>query len=85
MNGKDQVFKGENTMNEQIFLTKMQEEVLDTESVINMDTQLGDIEEWDSLSVVSFIAMAKAVCGKMVERQSIVNAKTVSDLFKLVK
>ena len=46
---------------------------------------LGDIEEWDSLSVVSFIAMAKAVCGKMVERQSIVNAKTVSDLFKLVK
>lgn len=72
-------------MDVKVFLNKLQEEVLDTESEINMDTQLGDIEEWDSLSVVSFIAMAKAVCGKTVERQSIVNAKTVSDLFKLVK
>ena len=44
-------------MSEQTFLTKMQEEVLDTEMEISMDTLLGDIEEWDSLSVVSFIAM----------------------------
>lgn len=68
-----------------VFLNKLQEEVLDTESEINMETQLSEIEEWDSLSVVSFIAMAKAVCRKTVERQAIVNAKSVADLFELVK
>ena len=68
-----------------VFLNKLQEEVLDTESEINMDTKLGEIEEWDSLSVVSFIAMSKAACGKTVERQAIVDAKTVADLFELVK
>lgn len=72
-------------MDGKVFLNKLQEEVLDTESEINMDTQLGEIEEWDSLSVVSFIAMVKTVCGKTVERQAIVNAKTVADLFELVK
>ena len=72
-------------MDEQIFLTKMQDEVLDTEMAISMDTRLGDIEEWDSLSVVSFIAMAKAACGKKVERAAITNAKTIGELFALLK
>lgn len=72
-------------MNEQLFLTKMQDEVLDTEMEITMDTLLGDIEEWDSLSVVSFIAMAKASCGKKVERVAIINAKTIGELFVLIK
>ena len=77
-------------MSEQIFLTKMQEEVLDTEMEISimeisMDTLLGDIEEWDSLSVVSFIAMAKAACGKKVERTVVANAKTIGELFALLK
>lgn len=72
-------------MSEQTFLTKMQEEVLDTEMEISMDTLLGDIEEWDSLSVVSFIAMAKAACGKKVERAAVTNAKTIGELFALIK
>ena len=72
-------------MSEQIFLTKMQEEVLDTEMELSMDTLLGDIEEWDSLSVVSFIAMAKATCGKKVERVAIASAKTIGELFALLK
>lgn len=72
-------------MSEQIFLTKMQEEVLDTEMELSMDTLLGDIEEWDSLSVVSFIAMAKATCGKKVERAAVANAKTIGELFALIK
>lgn len=72
-------------MDEQTFLTKMQEEVLDTELELNTGTLLGDIEEWDSLSVVSFIAMAKAACGKKVERAAITNAKTIGELFVLLK
>ena len=72
-------------MDEQTFLTKMQDEVLDTEMDITMGTLLGDIEEWDSLSVVSFIAMAKAACDKKVERAAITNAKTIGELFALLK
>ena len=51
-------------MTAQEFLTKMKEDVLDTEMDITLDTPLGDIEEWDSLGVVTFIAMAKAACDK---------------------
>ena len=62
------------------------EDIMEKESGdLKETTILENIEEWDSLSVVSFIAMAKAVCGKTVERQAIVNAKTVADLFELVK
>ena len=71
-------------MTEQEFLTKMKEDVLDTEMDIALDTPLGDIEEWDSLGVVTFIAMAKAACGKKVERAAIVNAKTLQDLYALL-
>ena len=48
-------------MNEELFLKKMKEDVLDTEMDIKMDTLLEDIDEWDSLSVVSFITFAKSV------------------------
>ncbi len=71
-------------MTAQEFLTKMKEDVLDTEMDITLDTPLGDIEEWDSLGVVTFIAMAKAACGKKVERTAIVNAKTLQDLYDLL-
>lgn len=72
-------------MNEQDFLAKMKEDVLDTEMDITLDTQLSDIEEWDSLGVVTFIAMAKASCGKKVERAAITSAKTLQDLYVLVR
>lgn len=72
-------------MNAQDFLTKMKEDVLDTEMDINLDTPLTDIEEWDSLGVVTFIAMAKAACGKKVERAAITSAKTLQDLYALVQ
>jgi len=72
-------------MTAQEFLTKMKEDVLDTEMDITLDTSLGDIEEWDSLGVVTFIAMAKAACGKKVERAAIVNAKTLQDLYELLQ
>ena len=47
-------------MSEQDFLMKMQEEILDTEDEITMGTKLSDIEEWDSLAFVSFMAFASA-------------------------
>lgn len=72
-------------MSEQEFITKMQDEVLDTESDISLDMALDYVEEWDSLSFVSFIAMAKECGFTGVNREAVNNAKTIGDLFALVK
>ncbi len=72
-------------MNEQEFIEKMKDEVLDTESDISLDMPLEDVEEWDSLSFVSFIAMAKESGFTQVNRDSVNRAVTVRDLFELVK
>ena len=72
-------------MTEQEFIEKMQDEVLDTDSDITLDMALKDIEEWDSLSFVSFIAMAKESGFTYVTRENVNTAITVKDLFELVK
>lgn len=46
-------------MTENAFIEKMVD-LMDTEDELTMDTNLLDIEEWDSLSFVSFIAFANA-------------------------
>ncbi|MBP3723131.1 MAG: hypothetical protein J6I62_07775 [Selenomonadaceae bacterium] len=71
-------------MTEKEFIAMMQDEVLDTDSPIFLDMSLRDIEEWDSLSFVSFIAATRAI-GKNITRDMIFPAKTVGDLFDLVK
>ena len=69
---------------EQEFLKKMVD-ILDCEQEITMDSILGDIEEWDSLSFVSFLAMANASYGKKVIPANVKAAKTIADLFEIVK
>lgn len=66
------------------FLEKIQD-VLDCEQEVKMDTVLDTIEEWDSLSFVAFIAMAKATFCKTVKPDDVRGAKTVEDLYNLVK
>ena len=72
-------------MTEQDFLTKFKEDVLDTDDDITMDMALDDVEDWDSLSVVSFIAMGKLVTGRKLDRQPILSAETVRDLYALLQ
>lgn len=74
-----------NIMNEQEFIEKMKDEVLDTESDLSLDMPLDKVEEWDSLSFVSFIAMAKESGFPQVNRDSVNSALTIRDLFELVK
>lgn len=59
-------------------------EILDSEAEITLDTYLADIEEWDSLSVVSFAAMADIKYGKKLTATNIKKAQTVKDLFALI-
>lgn len=66
------------------FIEKMVD-ILDSEEEITMDTVLDDLEEWDSLSLVSFMAMANAVYGKKVVPADVKAAGTIKDLYELVK
>lgn len=58
--------------------------ILESEMEILPETYLSDIEEWDSLSVVSFAAMAQVDYGKTINISDIRAAKTVQDLYELV-
>ncbi len=69
---------------EKEFLEKMAD-ILDCEQEISMESVLADIEEWDSLSFVSFLAMANAAYGKKVAPAAVREAKTIGDLLLLVK
>ena len=70
-------------MTEELFLEKMAD-ILDAEEEISMDAQLDDIEEWDSLSVVSYVAMANTACGKKVDVKAVREAETIRDLYDLL-
>lgn len=74
--------KGELTMEQ--FIEKMVD-MLDVEEEITMDTVLDELDEWDSLSFVSFLAMANAAYGKKVEPSNVKLAETVGDLYNLIK
>ena len=70
-------------MKEQDFLIALQEDILDTEASLTAETQLSDLEEWDSLSYVSFLAFAK-MHGINVEKADVKASKTVGDLWQLM-
>ena len=71
-------------MTEKEFLDVL-DEILDTEEPVTMDTVLEDLEEWDSISFVSFAALANSAFGKTLNSSTIMEAKTVADLYALVK
>ena len=68
-------------MTEKDFLEKMRK-ILDNEDV-RMDSVLNDIEEWDSLSVVSYATVANSL-GKSVTLPQIRDCVTIRDLFNLL-
>lgn len=70
-------------VDEKKFLSDLAD-LLDTESDISFDTNLEDIDEWDSLSYVSFVAVALSKYKVSVAKEEITAAKTVNDLYKAV-
>ena len=70
-------------MDEEKFLVQLAE-LMDTEEELSMDKRLDDIEEWDSLSYVAFMAFAHNVFKRDLERQAVRQAVNVGDLYKLV-
>ena len=58
-------------------------ELMDTEAQINLSTRLADLEDWDSLSMVSFFSFCNTTAPRKVSPEEIKAAQTVEDLFKL--
>ena len=71
-------------MTKETFLEKMAD-ILDAEEEISFDTELSGLEEWDSLSIVSYIAMANASCGMKVDVKKVREAVTSGDLYDLLQ
>ena len=69
-------------MDQETFIEKMKD-LLDQEE-LTMDSDLEEIEEWDSLAFVTFLAMTNQVAKRRVAPKEIKTAKTVGDLFKLL-
>jgi len=59
-------------------------DMLDSETHITMNSYLSDIEEWDSLSVISFVAMADINYGKKLVATDIRKAQTVQNLYNFI-
>lgn len=71
-------------MNEQDFLGKLTD-TIDTEMELSMETVLKDIEEWDSLAVVSVIALGNTSFHKKLNARQITSQETVADLYNLLR
>ena len=71
-------------MTKETFLEKMAD-ILDAEEEISFDTELSGLEEWDSLSIVSYIAMANGSCGMKVDVKKVREAVTIGDLYDLLQ
>ena len=64
------------------FIAKLTE-LMDTEAALNLSTKLADVEDWDSLSMVSFFSFCNSTLGKKIAPEQIKAAQTVEDLFRL--
>lgn len=59
-------------------------DVLNREEEVEMETKLSDVEEWDSLAYVAFLAMAAEFTDKTIRASEVRGAETVGDLYELV-
>lgn len=71
-------------MDEKTFLEKMTD-LLDLEETPKLDEELSEFENWDSLGYITFLSMANKVSKERVNSSLVQQAKTLNDLFALVK
>ena len=66
------------------FLTTLKD-MMDTETDLTLETKLSEVEEWDSLSLVTFLSYCNAKLNRPVEPEELKSAQTVNDLYKLLE
>ncbi len=64
------------------FIKKLTE-IADTEAQLTLETKLADVEDWDSLSLVSFLSFCNSKLKLSVTPDEVKAAQTVADLFKI--
>ncbi len=65
---------------------KLIAEVLDVEvETLTPETELGSMDEWDSIALISFIAMMDDEFHKEIKGGILKEQKTVADLMKLME
>lgn len=72
-------------MNQQEKLNALEEMMELNPGTLNPECVLSEIEEWDSLSLLSFLVLLDEKFGKSVNGNEIRNKKTVADLLVLME
>ena len=71
-------------MNRDEFLEKIKEILsCDSGEILSFDTNLLDVEEWDSISIISTVAFFDSHFGKKVTVSDLQNIDTIEDLAKI--
>ena len=71
-------------MERNAFIEKLKD-MLDCEAEITMETGLDDIEEWDSLGIITFLAEMGRYASAQIRAEDVKHAGTVEDLYGLLK
>ena len=67
------------------FIEKLAEQFDETPAeVFNSDTEFKELEEWDSMSALSIIAMVDEEFGTTIKAEEIRSVDTVSELYDLI-
>jgi len=74
----------DNYMNRNEFLEKIKDILqYECEEELTYETNLLDLDEWDSISIISTVAFLDSNFGKKVTVQDLQNVDTVEDIAKL--
>lgn len=71
-------------MKEDIFF-EMMADILDTDRALSMETALADIDEWNSLALLSFMADMEKHAVRKLDAKSVREADTLKDLYEMLK
>lgn len=71
-------------MSKEDFLERMTD-ILDVEEDISLTTNLVELEEWDSLSIISYVALVNTSFGKKVDIKEVRMAVSIGDLYNLAR
>lgn len=71
-------------MNKGTLLRKIEEILEVGENFLTGEERLDDLEDWDSLAVMAFIAMVDKNFNTTLETDKISKCTTINDLFKLL-
>jgi len=70
-------------MDKQEFMSRLAD-ILDCEEEFGMETELGELEEWDSLGILTFLAEMTDSNGNSLKADAVKAAETVADLYDLI-